>query len=230
LFPGAAAYERGKYRKLVLARTILSLDDHLGDPSLLAPFAEYANALADALPPRFDELDPDEVMAYLESKLQVEWVDDTIVIDVAQRAECVRLIAAYVQTVSEGGQNDASWHALITSLDAAMPSSQVSEERLTQVSAHLSRSLRFMPLRRDDAHQVAEEVFAELADRMGFRNPAPLSASQAAARNYSARESFVPGDLLDHPKFGRGEVLCVTDSSFEVRFPEGTRKLARVRS
>jgi hypothetical protein len=230
LLGGAEAYERGKYRKLVLARTLLTIDDDLGDPSLFAPFAGYASALADALPSRFDELDADEVIAWLERALNIEWIDDTVVVDDAQYAECVRLIALHAQAVAERGKDDASWDALIANLDAALPPGPVREDRATRLAAHLSRSMRFMQLRPDNAREVAEQVCAELAERMGFREPAPQGTSQAPARDYSARASFSPGDLLDHPRFGRGEVLSVSDSSFEVRFAEATRKLARVRS
>ncbi len=50
-------------------------------------------------------------------------------------------------------------------------------------------------------------------------NPAGL------ARRYSPAEVYVVGELVDHPKFGPGEVTGARGGKIEVRFESGTRLL-----
>jgi len=50
-----------------------------------------------------------------------------------------------------------------------------------------------------------------------------------AARTYSPRETFAVGELVEHPKFGRGTVASVALQRVEVEFPEGTVTLVHAR-
>jgi hypothetical protein len=42
---------------------------------------------------------------------------------------------------------------------------------------------------------------------------------------YSVKTTFAQGDLLHHPKFGRGVVVGVESSKLDVLFKDGERKL-----
>jgi hypothetical protein len=48
-------------------------------------------------------------------------------------------------------------------------------------------------------------------------------------RPYSASQTFVVGELLEHPKFGRGSVVTVDVTRIEVEFPEGKYTLVHGR-
>jgi hypothetical protein len=50
-------------------------------------------------------------------------------------------------------------------------------------------------------------------------------AAEKHARTYSAKETFAVGELVDHPKFGRGSVTSVDTKRIEVEFSDGTRAL-----
>ena len=50
-------------------------------------------------------------------------------------------------------------------------------------------------------------------------------APERAVRTYSARETFAVGDLIEHPKFGRGTVTTTAIQRIEVEFADGTRAL-----
>jgi hypothetical protein len=49
-------------------------------------------------------------------------------------------------------------------------------------------------------------------------------------RAYAASQTFAVGDLLDHPKFGRGSVLSSAAQRIEVEFPEGRYTLVHARA
>ena len=48
-------------------------------------------------------------------------------------------------------------------------------------------------------------------------------------RAYAASQTFAVGDLLDHPKFGRGSVLSSAAQRIEVEFPDGRHTLVHAR-
>ncbi|CAN5729597.1 hypothetical protein BH11MYX3_BH11MYX3_36240 [soil metagenome] len=48
-------------------------------------------------------------------------------------------------------------------------------------------------------------------------------------RTYGASQTFVVGDLVEHPKFGRGSVLSADHQRIEVEFPEGKYTLVHAR-
>ncbi len=49
-------------------------------------------------------------------------------------------------------------------------------------------------------------------------------------RAYAASQTFAVGDLLDHPKFGRGSVVASVAQRIEVEFPDGRHTLVHVRA
>ncbi len=48
-------------------------------------------------------------------------------------------------------------------------------------------------------------------------------------RTYGASQTFAVGDLVEHPKFGRGSVLSADHQRIEVEFPEGKYTLVHAR-
>lgn len=54
-------------------------------------------------------------------------------------------------------------------------------------------------------------------------------AQEKPARAYSASATFAVGEVVEHPKFGRGEVVSVAIQRIEVEFPEGKFTLVHAR-
>lgn len=71
--------------------------------------------------------------------------------------------------------------------------------------------------------QTLVESLAELA-RLAWR---PL---ERPARPYAASQTFTVGELIEHPKFGRGTVISCVAQRIEVEFADGRHTLAHVRS
>jgi hypothetical protein len=45
---------------------------------------------------------------------------------------------------------------------------------------------------------------------------------------YAASRTFAVGDVIEHPKFGRGTVVSRVAQRIEVEFPDGKHTLAHV--
>ena len=55
-------------------------------------------------------------------------------------------------------------------------------------------------------------------------------ADVSSARKYSMRETYAVGDIIDHPRFGVGFVVAVTEpQKFEILFEDGVRVMAMAR-
>jgi len=65
------------------------------------------------------------------------------------------------------------------------------------------------------------DSLAELA-RLVWRAPVRV------ARTYAPSQTFAVGDLLDHPKFGRGSVVSCAAAKIEVEFADGKHTLVHV--
>jgi hypothetical protein len=50
--------------------------------------------------------------------------------------------------------------------------------------------------------------------------------SESAFVNYAVKDTFAPGTLLSHPRFGKGIVLSVEGQKMEVLFAESKKNLA----
>jgi hypothetical protein len=56
------------------------------------------------------------------------------------------------------------------------------------------------------------------------------ASSSAAAKTYSPQEKYEPGDVLEHPTFGRGVTTAVKDGTkIEVLFESGSKTLVHGR-
>jgi hypothetical protein len=63
----------------------------------------------------------------------------------------------------------------------------------------------------------------ELAE-LAWQPPAP------SARTYGASETYAAGDLIDHPRFGRGTVQAAAERTIEVEFADGWHTLVHARA
>ncbi len=72
---------------------------------------------------------------------------------------------------------------------------------------------------------VVQSLLASLTELLELT----WSAREVAARAYGIRETFAVGDVIDHPKFGRGTVKVATPKQVEVEFADGTVTLIHAR-
>ncbi len=72
---------------------------------------------------------------------------------------------------------------------------------------------------------VVESVLETLAvvGQIAFRTP------ERAVRPYAASQTFAVGELLEHPKFGRGSVTSIETQRMEVEFEDGPHTLVHAR-
>ncbi|HEX8707193.1 MAG TPA: hypothetical protein VF723_02940 [Pyrinomonadaceae bacterium] len=68
----------------------------------------------------------------------------------------------------------------------------------------------------------AKRASASGTRRAQTKEPEQLTGPQ---RSYSPRETYQPGDLVSHPKFGLGKVLEVRQGKIDVRFNGELRTL-----
>lgn len=82
----------------------------------------------------------------------------------------------------------------------------------------------------DRASKVPASVLEALVDgltelcRITWRRP------EVAARPYSIRETYAVGDVIDHPKFGRGTVTAVVGQRIDVELADGKHTLVHART
>lgn len=72
---------------------------------------------------------------------------------------------------------------------------------------------------------VVESLLASLTElsRLAWRAP------EQPVRPYAATQTFAVGDLIEHPKFGRGSVVACQAQRIEVEFADGKHTLIHVR-
>lgn len=72
---------------------------------------------------------------------------------------------------------------------------------------------------------VVESLLDSLTElsRLAWRAP------ERPVRPYAPTQTFAVGDLIDHPKFGRGSVISCMAQRIEVEFADGKHTLIHVR-
>ena len=73
---------------------------------------------------------------------------------------------------------------------------------------------------------VAHALLASLTELLELAWGPP----ELAVRAYAASQTFAVGDLVDHPKFGRGTVRTVAAQRIEVEFADGAHTLVHARA
>ena len=77
--------------------------------------------------------------------------------------------------------------------------------------------------------KVPAAVVASLVDSLTELSRVVWRAAERPARAYAPTETFAVGDLLDHPKFGRGSVISGLAQRIDVEFADGKHTLIHMR-
>ena len=129
------------------------------------------------------------------------------------------------------GKCDAEWHVIV-----AMDGGRVTKVQCKQCMGY--HRYRAPPGEVDVNKGKGRRHVAGARSRKANGNGKPASSTAVIepdmarpVRNYTMRESYEPGDRIDHPKFGRGVVeACPTAGKMMVFFEtEGRRTLAQGR-
>lgn len=72
------------------------------------------------------------------------------------------------------------------------------------------------------AARVAQSLLESITELLGVAWREPVQTAQP----YAASKTFAVGDVIEHPKFGRGKVIASVTKRIDVEFPTGTHTLA----
>lgn len=82
----------------------------------------------------------------------------------------------------------------------------------------------------DRSSKVPATVAAALVDGISELSRLAWRKAEVPARPYAASQTFAVGELIDHPKFGRGTVAAVLGQRIDVEFADGKHTLVHKRS
>jgi hypothetical protein len=77
--------------------------------------------------------------------------------------------------------------------------------------------------------KVPSSVVTSIVDGLTELARITWKLPEVAVRPYGVSQTFAVGDLIDHPKFGRGTVVTVAGQRMEVEFADGTKPLVHAR-
>ncbi len=83
-------------------------------------------------------------------------------------------------------------------------------------------------LRACQVHLAASNVATSLVDSLTELARIAWRLPEKPVHPYSASKTFAIGELIEHPKFGRGEVVSMLAGRIDVQFPEGKYTLVHV--
>ena len=83
--------------------------------------------------------------------------------------------------------------------------------------------------RANHAPKVPAAIAASFVESLGELAGLAWRAVEKPVRPYAASQEFAVGDLIEHPKFGRGTVATVAVQRIEVEFPDGPHTLVHAR-
>ncbi len=111
-----------------------------------------------------------------------------------------------------------------TSADAAARIDQPISLRLTPRDVAIQRVC--------DARvaKVPSAVVASLVESIAELSRIAWRAPERAVRAYAASQTFAVGDVIDHPKFGRGAVKACLMQRIDVEFADGVHTLVHMRT
>jgi hypothetical protein len=103
-------------------------------------------------------------------------------------------------------------------------------ERIEQPISH-RQTPRQVALRRVAAIEIPrpEVVVRALVDHLADLADLKWSAPELPVRPYGISHTFAVGELIEHPKFGRGTVKTANAKQVEVEFPDGVHTLVHAR-
>jgi len=103
--------------------------------------------------------------------------------------------------------------------------------RIDQPVSHRLTPRDVAVLRVADArvHKTPDAVVESLLDTLTDLSRFTWRAPERPVRTYAANQTFAVGDLIEHPKFGRGSVVSCEAQRIEVEFADGKHTLIHVR-
>ncbi len=78
------------------------------------------------------------------------------------------------------------------------------------------------------ANKTAPEVVRALCESLGELARITWEPAVRPVQPYAASKTFAIGDVIEHPKFGRGAVVSMLAQRIDVEFPDGIHTLAHV--
>jgi hypothetical protein len=113
------------------------------------------------------------------------------------------------------------------SADAAARIDQPITHRLTPRNVAIARVCE-VRVPRTSSTTTAPPRFASLFDNLTELAQIAWQAPEKPVRTYGASQTFAVGDLIDHPKFGRGTVTALAAQRIDVEFDDGNHTLVHV--
>jgi hypothetical protein len=170
------------------------------------------------------------VLAWLERELPIQWNDDQLALPEADREAFTILIESTLTRAERGAMPQEVGHKLASAIGALLPPAPAKKDAETRVR-HMEKPLvevlsSWLWRSKGREREVAQEAMDSIGRVLKLRW-IPLPRPERA---YSPNESFQVGDVLVHTKLGRGTVLAGTDTSIEVSFTDGARKLGAAKS
>jgi hypothetical protein len=172
--------------------------------------------LAASLQNEMQDIDGLDLLEWFERHLPIQWVEDRVLLPEALRPELIALAQEALQRVV-GGELTPEQRASIARRMFArvLPDAPAQEKKFADAFIQLAWGSRHEPdVRAERAVEWMEEELRIL-----------WIASPRSERPYSPTAVYEIGDVVDHPRFGRGVVKARTDTAIEVAFPDRTRKL-----
>lgn len=124
-------------------------------------------------------------------------------------------------------------HAAIDRAKQAV--ARVSAEAAARIDLPITHRLtpREVAIRRaSETHvpKVPEAIVHSLFESLTDLSELVWGPAERPVRAYAASQTFTVGDLLEHPKFGRGTVQSATTERIDVEFSQGSRTLVHARA
>jgi len=141
-----------------------------------------------------------------------------------------------VQRVLTAARDAAIGRAAGAAIDRAKEVlARVNPDAAARIDAPMSLKLtpREVAIRRvcePRAPKASAAVVQGLLDSLTVLADLAWRAPERPVRTYSASQTFNVGDLIEHPKFGRGEVISTAMQRIVVEFSDGERALVHVRA
>jgi hypothetical protein len=211
----------GKVRAEVAAAIASALDAELAVPQIRATIIETARELCE--PRHFAAFD--KIAAQLDERGTRMLKQPKVPIDASQATQRHLTDArnALIARVSSTAIDRAK--AVIAGIDADAAA------RIDQPISHKLTPRDVAILRATDARvpitsaSIAESLLFSLGELAGFA----WRAAEKPVRQYGVSQTFVVGELIEHPKFGRGTVLSCETQRCEVEFADGKHTLVHGR-
>lgn len=186
---------------------------------------ELEDALAASLPPSMEDIDGFEVLEWLEREIPIEWKDDHLALPDSLRSELATMILEALSQAREGEMTPDQRSCIARRVfELVLPNGRTASQRKSEAAfAEIFIQLAWGARREPEARVIRAVEWLESELKIRWESP------QRGERAYSASDAYDVGDVVVHPRFGRGVVQTRTDTSIDVEFSDGNRRLAAAR-